>query len=172
MVTVKEARDEIARKAEEVSKTHPGGESFFDALDKKIIETCSDDIIRVLFGFVPEGAHIVLSGGFGKRVADGIDREIFPGIPYHLYEGGIRNGADAKLLRVKSSRKEPSMRIFLDDSIYGGLTFRILQKQYKVMSAPLEFCAVIYDGCPVSNPRVKSIYRYYDFHNPKPNFKF
>lgn len=172
-MAVERARRIIAQKVAQISETHKGGEAFFDALDKEIIETCSDETIKALFSLVPPGYHLVLSGGFGRRISEGIDSGRFPRISYDLFEGGIRKGGDVKLIRSQVwGERLCSGRIFLDDSIYGGKTFYMIQHFYETQQVPLELCAVIYDGCPEVKPYVKSIYRYYDFHNPKPNFKF
>lgn len=62
------ARLQIAQKVKEISLTTSGGEKFFDALDKEIIESCSDEMILALFSLVPSGYNLVLSGGFGRKI--------------------------------------------------------------------------------------------------------
>lgn len=167
------ARLQIAQKVKEISLTTPGGEKFFDALDKEIIESCSDEMILALFSLVPSGYNLVLSGGFGRKISEGIDSGRYPRISYDLFEGGIRKGGEVKLIRSRVwGERSCSGRIFLDDSIYGGKTFYVIQHFYETQQVPLGLCAVIYDGCPIEKPYVKSVYRYYDFHNVKPNYKF
>jgi hypothetical protein len=167
------AKSQILEKVKEISKVHPEGEKFFDALDKEIIETATPEILRAIFELVPENHYIVLSGGFGKKIAEGIDNGSLPQISYHLYKGGIRSGGEVKFLR---GRAFPGQRyteaIFLDDSIYGGKTFYILKEQYEKVGKKLDFCGVIYDGCPVKKPYVSSVFRYYDHFQAKPNYEF
>jgi hypothetical protein len=167
------ARVQITQKVKEISLVTPGGEKFFDALDKEIIESSSDEMILALFSLVPSGYRLVLSGGFGRKISESIDSGRLPRISYELFEGGIRKGGEVKPIRSRvCGERTCSSRIFLDDSIYGGKTFYMIQHFYESQQIPLRLCAVIYDGCPVEKPYVKSLYRYYDFHNVKPNFKF
>lgn len=145
---------------------HPSGERFFDTLDGEIIGKASLAMYNALFEFVPYGGTVVLSGGFGKKVADGIDSGKFPQFSYILFQGGIRSGNKPIILR----EKDPTVgMVFLDDSIYGGATYEAIKKHLDGM---LSSCAVIYDGCPVVKPEIKSLFRYYDHFESTPNFKF
>jgi hypothetical protein len=162
---------EILDKVKEVLKQHPSGEKFFDALDGEIIGNASNEVLEALFKTVPDGHFMVLSGGFGKRVAKGIDNGEFPKMPYILFRGGIRSGAKPCIIRSKRILPSHTEGIFLDDSIYGGATYYAIQKVF-TGRMKLNKCSVIYDGCPIKKDYVVSLFRYYDHFSATPNYKF
>ena len=162
---------QILLKVRKVSKIHPGGEKFFDALDREIIENASDEVIESLLSHVPNKHFIVISGGFGKKMAEKIDSGEISFIPYILFKGGIRSGGSPEIIRKTSFFGKRA--IFLDDSIYGGATYLTI-KQFlaKEMKITVKKCAVIYDGCPVKKDDIVSLFRYYDHYKTTSNFKF
>ena len=165
---MKTAQKEILKKVKAILKVHPSGEKFFDALDGQLINEASPAVYRALFKMVPKGSFLVLSGGFGKRVANGIDDGSFPKFSYILYEGGIRSGKNPTVIRTSGNLTGNG--VFLDDSIYGGATYYKIKEH---MKGNISFCAVVYDGCPVLREDVKSIFRYYDhFKSSTPNYSF
>jgi len=154
----------------EIMKTYSGGVKFFDELDKQIM--ADEEIILALLKTVPKDHFIVLSGGFGRKVAEGIDAKKYPPFSYFLYKGGLRGNNLPELLRVKMFRgKMLREGIFLDDSIYGGLTYEKIKAEF-TEERSLEKVSVIYDGCPVKKSYVNSLFRYYDHFQTEPNFKF
>jgi hypothetical protein len=166
------AQQEILEKVKEIKKTTPGGEAFFDALDKEIIETVSIETIIALFSLVPKDHFLVLSGGFGKNVAGKIESGELPQLPYYLFNGGIRSGNKPEMIgRKHVLGKNYPRGIFLDDSIYGGATYETLKGVFTGIQK-LRKCAVIYDGCPIHKDDIKSIFRYYDHFQATPNYKF
>lgn len=171
-MSLKKAKSEILEKVHQIQKIHPGGEAFFDALDKEIIETASDEMMLALFSLVPKNHFLVLSGGFGRTLAEKIDNGTLPRLPYHLYNGGIRSGKKPEIIRKSESGKLLTDAIFLDDSIYGGATYYALKEVYSHSTQRLKSCAVIYDGCPVVKSDIKSVFRYYDHFSATPNYKF
>jgi hypothetical protein len=169
------SKKEIYDKVIEITKNTPGGVEFFDKLDGEIIDNASDEVMKDLFALVPKGNFLVLSGGFGKKVAQGIDEGKFPKISYLLFKGGIRSGAEPELIRGRdfSGKKDftPIKGTFLDDSIYGGATYYKLKELFP-HELEVENCVVIYDGCPIVKDDIKSIFRYYDHFESKPNYQF
>lgn len=157
--------EEILEKVKEIMQIHEGGEKFFDTLDGELIKKASPTIFNALFDMVPTGYTVVLSGGFGKKVVEGIKSGEFPDFPYILFEGGIRSGDRVKLLDEKNSTSD---MIFLDDSIYGGATYEAI----KSTLGQLNTCAVIYDGCPIVKDEIKSLFRYYDHFESTPKHQF
>jgi hypothetical protein len=170
---IKKAKAEILEKVHQIQKVHPSGEAFFDALDKEIIETASVEMMLALFSLVPKNHFLVLSGGFGKIIAEKIDKGELPQLPYYLYNGGIRSGKAPELIgRKLIPAMQYTQGIFLDDSIYGGATYYKLKETFDKTSLSLKKCAVIYDGCPIVKDYIKSVFRYYDHFNATPNYKF
>jgi hypothetical protein len=172
MTTTQTAQSEILEKVNEIKKTIPGGPAFFDALDKEIIETASPAMITELFGMVPRNHFLVLSGGFGKKIASGIEAGTLPQLPYYLYNGGIRSGKTPEMIgRKHFIGKNYHEGVFLDDSIYGGATYEALKKCFSGIQK-LKKCAVIYDGCPIKKTDISAVFRYYDHFKAIPNYKF
>lgn len=172
MTTTKTAQSEILDKVHEIKKTIPGGEAFFDALDREIIDTASTTMIEALFALVPKNHFLVLSGGFGKKIASGIEAGTLPQLPYYLYNGGIRSGKTPEMIgRKHFIGKNYKDGIFIDDSIYGGATYEVLKTRFMGIQK-LGKCAVIYDGCPIKKAEISAVFRYYDHFKAKPNYKF
>lgn len=172
--SISPAEQEVLDIAKRVLENHPEGEKFFDALDEELQRTASDTIMQELFSRVPVGYMVVVSGSFGEKVANGIDEGKYPAFSYMLYRGGIRKGAEPVVLRTRTAPFDISLKaIFLDDSIYGGATYRAIQKHLNAtVPSYLEECLVIYDGCPVIREDISSIFRYYDHFEAKPNYEF
>ena len=173
------AKEEILRKVEKISEIHPSGEKFFDALDEELNADSSVEIFRALITMIPENAGIVLSGGFGKQFSALMMVGLLEKREFILFKGGIRKGGVPEILIESDDFFKKDEAIFLDDSIYGGKTFEILQHFMETYSLGkkgdfMKFteCYVIYDGCPIKKANVHSIFRYYDFFQATPNFKF
>lgn len=179
------AVNEIKSEVDRISKENPSGEAFFDALDEFIKHIATDavyDALAEIAGLSKSnpsacGTVVVMSGGFGRVLADRIDNGKFVKTEYILFEGGMRKGNTPNILRstVDKSVKLPQRRtVFLDDTIYGGLTFRLIQeflsKTHKDLR--LDSAVVVYDGRPEKRTDVDSIFRYYDYYSATPNFKF
>lgn len=168
------AREEILLKVNDVLKRYPGGKKFFDALDTELIKNASPCVINALFEMVPPNHFLVLSGKFGKKIAHMISTKELPSTPYFLFEGGIRLGALPALIKKvgpKKGEEKPLQGVFVDDSIYGGATYKALKSVFKDNQI-LEMCLVIYDGCPAKKSDVNSLFRYYDHFEATPNFNF
>lgn len=179
------AKAEILQRVEEISKLHPSGEKFFDALDESLNDSSSLDIFKALVSMIPDNVGIVLSGGFGKQFVALMEDEKLEKREFILFKGGIRKGGGPEILKESVDFFHKDEAIFLDDSIYGGKTFEILQYFMETYSIgkycslgkkgfAIKFteCFVIYDGCPIKKTNVHSIFRYYDFFQATPNFKF
>ena len=173
---ISNAQEQILERVNTITQTTPSGPAFFDAMDKEIIEKATPEIMNELFKMVPKDYIVVLSGGFGKKIADGIDNQQYPFFTYTLYKGGIRSGGGCELVRcnfVARNRTDghtPEKAIFLDDSVYGGKTFYILKQYLVKCGIEMNTAAVIYDGYPQERPEIFSVFRYYDFFEAKPNF--
>lgn len=165
---------EILDKVKAALEKFPEGEKFFDELDGQIIGNCSKNVILSLISKIPPNSFLTLSGGFGKKIADQIDNNELNFIPYILFKGGIRKGGTPEIIRFTGIPSDQDS-VFLDDSIYGGKTFRDLQKfaeNNDIVKFKLPLCIVIYDGCPIVKDDVKSLFRYYDHFSATPNYDF
>lgn len=169
---MKSAKQQILEKVIEIKKTIPGGEKFFDELDKHLAENITKQMLNELFSFIPDSHFLVLSGSFGKMIASKIDDGTLKEIPYYLYNGGIRKGERPVMIKRRLFMdKNYSRGIFLDDSIYGGATYNTLKTLFNG-NYSLNKCAVIYDGCPIKKSDIKSVFRYYDHFKATPNHTF
>jgi hypothetical protein len=168
----KKATTEILRMVNDIVKYAPKGEAFFDALDEQLSSTSNRWLITDAINMAPKNHTLILSGGFGKTVADLIDSGWIAKRNYVLFKGGVRKGGAPTIIRqTKELDKRAS---FIDDSIYGGVTYFSIRDYIKSetkIPVPTK-CIAIYDGCPVQRKEVKSLFRYYDFFKAKPNFKF
>ena len=168
----KKATNEILRMVNEITKYAPEGEAFFDALDEQLSSTSNRWLITDAINLAPKTHTLILSGGFGKTVSDLIDAGWLPKRNYVLFKGGVRKGGTPIIIR--QSKQLDKRATFIDDSIYGGATYYTIRDYIKKeTSIPVPSkCIAIYDGCPVSRKEVKSLFRYYDFFQAKPNFNF
>jgi hypothetical protein len=168
---MKNATKVILEMVREISKTNPSGEAFFDALDARLSSTTNRWLITAALNKIPKSHVLVLSGGFGKTVADLLDSGRIPDHPYLLFAGGVRKGAEPTLLRYHGCCEKTAT--FLDDSIYGGATYYKIKDYIEAhTSIRVKRCFAIYDGSPVARPDVSSLFRYYDFFSVTPNFQF
>lgn len=165
------AVSQIKRAVDQILIDYPEGEEFFDVLDEFIRKKAGNQLFKYSLKQIGE-VIIVLSGGFGYVVADKIDKGILPKVSYILFEGGIRKNGNVKVSRF-SIHKEMNRAVFFDDTIYGGRTFRLIQKWISENTdIEIEKAFIIYDGRPDKLDDVDSVFRYYDFFNAKPNFIF
>lgn len=189
--TATRAQLQILEIVKSVSKIAKDGVKFFDLLDERIKESPSYYMLMELFSLVPQDYVLILSGGFGKMIANMIDGHKYSSLnkPYLLYEGGIRSGASVKFIRGTDKymsslnflsddidQSKIKKCFFLDDSIYGGKTFYVLRDYLKSIGITMDEAGIIYDGCPIKKlpgehgESIYSVFRYYDFYDATPNF--
>jgi len=172
-VAIHEIKDAVDR----IAVTHPEGEAFFDELDEYIKHLATTAVYESLFAKA-DAQVIVLSGGFGRCVADRIDAGTLPKIPYILFNGGMRKGNEPEILRDHFPVRDHKVKaVFLDDTIYGGMTFKLIQDYLNTKyqwheHIIIDSAVVVYDGCPIKKDHVDSIFRYYDFYSATPNYDF
>lgn len=168
--TMSEAQRIILDAVNNIVKTNPGGEKFFDELDE-FLKTSPDAVYSELIASIIPGETLVLSGGFGRVVSDRIDRGELPKLPYILFKGGLRGDNKPEVLRVTDN--VTANGVFVDDTIYGGKTYFKIQaylESHAIIRA--RRCLVIYDGSPHARNGISSLFRYYDYFKAVPNFKF
>ena len=157
------SRNEYTRVIKQLLKKYVGGRPFFDALDE-YIKTHDDMMVALIKGF--ENEHIVTSGTFGDNL-------------YELYEQGKFKCKSITVFNGKICTKKkgvtcwyPAMVdledkefIFVDDSTFSGRTIKVIDEYLKKHhNSRIKGVSVAYDGSKQKDPKVKSLYRYYDFH--------
>jgi len=177
-----DTKQEIFKAVKAIQEKHPEGEKFFDALDEFIINEASDDLylelLRLAHEVHGEKPVLVFSGGFGKEMARRIQKGELPYHEYILFEGGLRKDNAPKILHkdieLFTSVSLNCPAVFLDDTIYGGKTFKKIQSYVdsNVDYIKLDKAIVVYDGCPVEREWLGSVFRYYDFFEAVPNYTF
>lgn len=177
LIAHKVAIHEIKDAVDRIALQHPEGEPFFDALDEYIKTIATDVVYESLFSKA-DTQVLILTGGFGKVVADRIDAGTLPKYKYILFKGGLRKGNSPEILRDHFSlRNKKITAVFVDDTIYGGITFKLIREylhtEYQWKNyIELNRAVVVYDGRPEKRDDVDSIFRYYDYYSATPNFDF
>lgn len=167
------AQKEIMDAVNDISAIYPEGEPFFDELDNFLINVASPKIYSALFELTGN-KPLILTGGFGKRIAAGIDSGEFPNNPYILFKGGLRKGNEPEVIKFSIDTLEDRAKyVMIDDTIYAGTTYRKIKDFLKEHDITVNSCIAMYDGCPIKKDDVQSLFRYYDFFKDvKPNFQF
>lgn len=157
------AQKEIMDAVNDISAICPEGEPFFDKLDDFLINVASQKIYSALFEMIGD-KPLILTGGFGKRIAKGIDSGEFPNIPYILFNGGIRKGNKPQVIKSNIDTLEDCAKyVMIDDTIYAGTTYRAIKEFLAENGFTVNKCIAMYDGCPVKKDDVESLFRYYDY---------
>jgi len=150
---------------------HPRGEDFFNVLDEYIRDKAGLDLFKHALEQIGDNI-LILSGGFGISVASKIRSGELPNISYMLFRGGIRK-TGLVIINDIHLTKPLKTGVFFDDTIYGGRTFREIQKWvHDVTDVKVDKAFVIYDGRPDKLDDVDSVFRFYDFFKADPNYKF
>lgn len=156
--------------AKRLIDTVGGGEVFFDKMDEFIRYAPVSLYSHALDKF-PADVTLLISGGFGKTVAEFIDCGKLTKRPYILFEGGIRKSGKIEVIRSFGEFTDDV--IFFDDTIYGGRTFYAIKDYVKdEYGLSADRCFVFYDGAPQKRDYVDSFFRYYDHYQAVPNFQF
>lgn len=146
---------------EAIAAKHTGGKEFFDILDANLLD---DKVYAAVYGMIkdPQRYSFVLTGTFGQRFLQWMNRCSKPYAGYIVYPGGLRDG------KVQQHNyhyfKKPNgwweKACFVDDSIYSGTTRLTAIHQLSVPQDIETFVA--YDGMAVQADWCRSLYRYFD----------
>lgn len=143
-----------------------GGKSYFTRLDAEVKKR--PGLLAEYIKYVTDVAgiyNVVVSGEIGDRYAE-LQRvgEIPDNISLFLLPGGLRK--DSAKLASKGCPREFSQKefIFLDDSYYSGKTLNAVADYVRGAGGFIRHAYMFYDGSPVKNKNVSSLYRYYDFY--------
>ena len=138
---------------------HGGGKPFFDELDMSLACTPYFRELNNLFiDYEVYKLNIICSGGFGHAY-QAYMKDQFADLVICL-PGGLR---EAKELCVDeySYLFFDKKFIFVDDSLYSGNTYRVIQNAVRNAGGDVTRAFVIYDGSPDYNEDVISLYRYH-----------
>jgi hypothetical protein len=153
---------EILDLVNDVRAEYEGGERFFDLFDEKLRINPKSKIFDTLFESITERHLLILTGGFGKFMAENIDKGIFPYRQYILFKGGLRkDNIKAEPLKFSFDQLD-LVPLFVDDTIFFGTTFYKIQEQLLLADIHLFEVLAVYDGSQEKRDFVKSLFRYYD----------
>lgn len=135
-----------------------GGEIFFDELDKAVKfdkERLEELLIKARTEY--PNAKIIASGEIGLCLHNfKLDVDL-------IVQGGLRKNKEPLDLSKFTTKGEEY--VFIDDSYFSGKTSFVVKEALEKVECKLLGTVVIYDGCAEKRSDVKSIYRYYDFHD-------
>lgn len=151
----------MIEKVQKCLETHTGGEAYFTELDAAIK---ADETLmrRFLHRIIIETKcqNFVMSGEIGKCYAKLYSPK---DINLFLLPGGLRHEDNIPFYIGRAF--EGMSYVFVDDSYYSGRTLQAVKKYMESTGANLIASYVFYDGSKHNVDGVKSIYRYYDYHN-------
>jgi hypothetical protein len=158
--------DVIVSQLEEI---HVGGELFFEALDAALDDCQVFSSIYDMFKD-PHRYTLVLTGQFGQRYLNWLNRTSKPYNGYIVFPGGMRDGQQKQhqycLLKDQNNWMHGKVA-FVDDSIYSGTTRETCLARLAVPKDIETYVA--YDGMVQQQPWCRSLYRYFDHHDLQGN---
>lgn len=150
----------------EILKQHPeGGETFFNALD--LMLRSDFDILAELKELIRKNitnlknVNIILSGHFGIALINNDNFWLSQFKNFYLIQGGLRGNDEGEFL--KDYKTDSSENIFVDDSFYSGTTRNKIDSliRDKGLIKGINSTFVIYDGSPLIQKDVHSLFKYY-----------
>lgn len=167
-LTLNEMKCLMAQIVQKCIETHGGGEEYFNELDD-LIKYDEDFLISYLTHISQSSVkNIIISGEIGSRIAE-LKKEhpwFLEGCNIEYVNGSLRKGEPIQYSNWKLDSYKNQPFIFVDDSYYSGKTLRIVKTYIEeVLGGYLQDSYVFYDGSEDNLDDVKSLYRYYDFHN-------
>lgn len=150
----------------EILKQHPeGGEIFFNALD--LMLRSDFDILAELKELIRKNitnlknVNIILSGHFGIALINNDNFWLSQFKNFYLIQGGLRGNDEGEFL--KDYKTDSSENIFVDDSFYSGTTRNKIDSliRGRGLIKGINSTFVIYDGNPLIQKDVHSLFKYY-----------
>ena len=150
----------------EILKQHPeGGEPFFNALDLMLRSDFDllaelKELIRKNITNLKNG-NIILSGHFGIALINNDNFWLSQFKNFYLIQGGLRGNDEGEFL--KDYKTDSSENIFVDDSFYSGTTRNKIDSliRGKGLIKGINSTFVVYDGNPLIQKDVHSLFKYY-----------
>ena len=146
----------------ECIKEHKGGEKFFDALDKQIVETSElySLLLQKSKQILPNNSTtFITSGKFGKVYGEWL---IENGFNCVILEGSLRFN-DIENIQQYKDKINHKLCVFIDDSYFAGRTYNKVRKMVSDLNGCTMGCIVAYDGSKEYHSDVLSLFRYYDY---------
>ena len=167
-LTLNEMKHRISQITKKCIDSHGGGEEYFNELDD-LIKNDEDFLISYLIHISQSSVkNIIISGGLGYKIASLKLKYNWFLEDYNIeyVNGSLRKGLPIHYSNYKLDSYKNQPFIFVDDSYYSGKTLRIVKTYIEeVLGGYLQSSYVFYDGSKDNLDDVKSLYRYYDFHN-------
>lgn len=155
---------------QELLDRHVGGIRFFDELDASWRSERGAPVTAALLASALAGwprRLFVSTGRFGLFLHNRFP-ETFQDGRLLLVSGGLRTGAPVDDLGYARESIRGRGFALLDDSFYAGTTRNAIRGELERQGGALEASFIIYDGSPLRDPTVTSLYRYYDHFAPDP----
>lgn len=149
-------------KVDTLLEKYIGGQIFFTELDKAVkfdIQILTDLINAVSDTFGTSNTVTISSGEIGLAMHNyGLPVDI-------LVPGGLRFDPEKINLKPFTHILADKNVIFIDDSYFSGRTLTVVKEEVERCGGTFAGALVAYDGSKMKDPLVKSLYRYYDYHD-------
>ena len=108
-----------------------------------------------------KNVNIILSGHFGIALINNDNFWLSQFKNFYLIQGGLRGNDEGEFL--KDYKTDSSENIFVDDSFYSGTTRNKIDSliKSKGLIKGINSTFVIYDGSPLIQKNVHSLFKYY-----------
>ena len=150
----------------ECIKKYGGGEAYFTEIDAMI--KSNDILMSEYIQYITEKENIynvILSGEIGMKYGYlWLSGHIPEHINLFVLPGGLRKNPNIldEIIKEEDCNCKEDTFLFLDDSYYSGRTLQAVNDYVQKAGCTLQNSYVFYDGSPLKNDNVYSLYRYYD----------
>jgi len=143
---------------------YKGGPSYFTALDEWIRNKgYLLDFLDALLISKPEDLNVIVSGRFGRALANKMDEQGKHFKRLIILRGGLRLKGN-KVDDISYLHRMDAIPFhFIDDSYHCGKTAMKVKDALCQIGARLASIMVVYDGSHPNSRRVHSLFRYYDW---------
>jgi hypothetical protein len=108
--------------------------------------------------------RVIMSGRFGCGFMNYVLPHASIAIKCWTVNGGLRKGEPIISLQ-RSFGAVPKLKfLFIDDSFYEGRTRLVISNELERCGHKLVDTYVLYDGCSIKQPNVRSLFRYHNVY--------
>jgi len=161
-----------------ITKSTPGGNVFFDKLDSEIKKPENIDIVVKLFEKIYSdfglNYNLVISGGFGDLIMSLLKRgdikckgsiiQVSGGLTSHFTDMDKIKKVKEVIIQKQIGDINNRDFIFVDDSFYSGTTGFSIDVFLKSLGSKIIKTYVVYDGNDTKSPNRIALYNYYDWN--------